>query len=97
MWRDQFQHAPSFQILKTRIRDQFLQHWCAQINNFSKLHYYAKFKSEFKFEKYLQVIENDKLRKTLTSFRVSVHNLEIERDRDIRTYPGNKDFVNYAI
>ena len=81
MWRDQFQHTPSFQILKTHIRGQFLQHWCAQINNFSKLHYYAKFKSEFKFEKYLQVIENDKLRKTLTSFRVSAHNLEIERRR----------------
>ena len=27
--------------------------------------------------RYLQVIENDKLRKTLTSFRVSAHNLEI--------------------
>ena len=39
-WRDQFQHAPNFQIIKTRIRDHFLQHWCAQINNLSKLEYY---------------------------------------------------------
>ena len=47
----------------------------------SKLEYYSKFKSEFKFEKYLQVVENDKLRKTLTSFRISAHNLEIEHGR----------------
>ena len=52
-----------------------------QINNFSQLHYYAQYKSEFKFEKYLQVIENEKFRKTLTAFRVYAHNLEIERGR----------------
>ena len=82
MWRDQFEqiHVPPLQILKTRIRDQFVQHWYSQIN-FSKLHYYAQYKSEFKFEKYLQVIENEKFRKTLTAFRVSAHNLEIERGR----------------
>ena len=79
MWRDQFQHAPNFRIIKIRIRDHFLQHWCAQINNISKLEYYSKFKSEFKFEKYLQVVENDRLRKILTSFRISAHNLEISK------------------
>ena len=75
MWRDQFEHVPPLQILKKRIRDQFAQHWYSQINNFSKLHYNAQYKSEFK------VIENEKFRKTLTAFRVSAHNLEIERGR----------------
>ena len=37
MWWDHFMHAPNFQIIKPRIRDHFLQHWCAQINNLSKL------------------------------------------------------------
>ena len=44
MWREQFEHVPPLQILKTRIRDQFVQHWYSQINNFSKLHYYAQYK-----------------------------------------------------
>ena len=63
-WRDQFEHVPPLHILKTRIRDQFVQHWYSQMNNFSKLHYYAQYKSEFRFEKYLQVIENEKFLKT---------------------------------
>ena len=71
------EHVPPLQIPKTRIRDQVVQHWYSQINNFSKLHYYAQNKSEFKFEKYLQVIENEKIRKRLTAFRVSA----IERGR----------------
>ena len=34
MWRDQFEHVPPLQIIKTCIRDQFVQHWYSQINNF---------------------------------------------------------------
>ena len=45
---------------------------CAQINYIIM---------QFKFEKYLHMIENDDLRKTLTSLRVSAHTLEIERGR----------------
>ena len=39
------------------------------------------FKTTFCFEKYLDCIINDNFRKSLTSFRISAHNLEIERGR----------------
>ena len=42
---------------------------------------YCKYKTEFKFEPYLVNIVNDKLRKCLTQFRLSSHNLRIEVGR----------------
>ena len=80
-WHNQFVEIPNLNVIRTRIRDQFMQHWCSHINNTPKLEYYSMFKTTFGFEKYLECIMNDKFRKSLTSFRVSAHNLEIERGR----------------
>ena len=49
----------------------------------SKLDYYCKFKTTFKFEEYLSFITNDNLRKQLSCFRLSSHNLAIEAGRYI--------------
>ena len=68
-------------LLKCRVRDQFIQEWNASINNSSKLYYYAKFKNVFGYEDYLDKLTNITLRKYLTRFRVSSHNLEIEVGR----------------
>ena len=80
-WYNQFVDIPNLNVIRTRIRDQFMQHWCNHINNTPKLEYYSMFKTTFCFEKYLDCITNDYFRKSLTSFRVSAHNLEIERGR----------------
>ena len=80
-WTNQYEAIPNINVIRVRIRDQFMQHWCSHINNTSKLEYYAMFKTTFEFEKYLECIENDEFRKSLTRFRVSAHNLEIERGR----------------
>ena len=70
-------------ILKQRCRDQFLQEWSMSVSNMSKLRYYKRFKKEFGFEKYLDIIKNDQLRILLSRprFRLSSHNLEIEIGR----------------
>ena len=54
-----------------------------KIGNASKLAYYCQFKTEFKLEKYVECISNDKLRSELAALRLSAHNLEIERGRHI--------------
>ena len=46
--------------LKQLLRDQFVQNWRETITNMSKLDYYCKFKTTFKFEEYLSFITNDK-------------------------------------
>ena len=61
--------------------DQYKQTWFTKINEMPKLNYYCKFKKSFQYEKYLDVLENDHTRKTMSCFRLSSHNLEIERGR----------------
>ena len=80
-WYNQFVDIPNLNVIRTRIRDQFIQHWCNHINNTPKLEYYSMFKTIFRFEKYLDYIINDNFRKSLTSFRISERNLEIEGGR----------------
>jgi hypothetical protein len=68
-------------ILKRRIYDQYIQDWSASINTMSKLEYYRKYKTTFKYEKYLDLVSDDKLRKSLSCFRLCSHSLEIELGR----------------
>ena len=70
-----------FPILKQRLRDQYVQNWKTNIREVSKLEYYARFKTEFCYEEYLDFIVNDDYRKALTKFRLCSHDLEIEVGR----------------
>ena len=65
-------------LMKRRIRDQYIQEWEMNVNNASKLEYYRRFKKNFEYEKYLDVIKNGAIRRNLTCFRLSAHSLEIE-------------------
>ena len=69
-----------FHVLKTRLRDQFVQEWRHNITSLSKLDVYCKYKETFEYETYLDV-KNNKLRKLLSQFRLSSHSLEIEIGR----------------
>jgi hypothetical protein len=64
-----------------RIYDQYLQNWCSELDNFSKLDSYKLFKCDFVEEKYLSCIENTKHRIALSRFRCSSHKLAIEEGR----------------
>ena len=90
MWHNQIIEIPCFEVIRNRIRDHFTQHWYANICNSSKLEYYCQFKTEFKMEKYVECISNDKLRSELAAFRLSAHNLAIERGRHINVPRENR-------
>ena len=63
-----------------------------------KLRTYAKFKTEVKFENYLNTVNDFKIRHNLTQFRLGVHELEIERgDMVANLYRLKKDVVSYVL
>ena len=56
----------------------FIEHIKNLISQRKKLRTYAKFKTEVKFENYLNTVNDFKIRRNLTQFRLGVHDLEIE-------------------
>ena len=64
-----------------RLNDCHEQDWHRDINNSSKLSIYCTFKSLLEREMYLDVVDSWKFRRVITKFRVSCHNLEIEKGR----------------
>jgi len=68
-------------MLKQRIRDQYIQTWCEIVSSQSKLYYFNKFKTVFKYEKYLDAVDHDNYRIALTKLRLCSHQLEIETGR----------------
>jgi hypothetical protein len=68
-------------LIKQRLHDQYVQSWSEELSNQPKMEYYRKYKIEFKFENYLYLVNNDKIRKEMSRFRLSSHSLEIEQGR----------------
>ena len=64
-----------------RSKDQYIQQWYANIQRNSKLSAYIGFKTVYEHESYLNGVSIRKFRRILAQFRVSAHNLEIERGR----------------
>ena len=58
-----------------------MQNWSTEITTLPKLHYYSMFKTKFEIEQYLLLSLPRKVQRQLTKFRLSAHNLEIERGR----------------
>lgn len=81
IWLLQDPNVVPLSMIKQRILDIYQQSWYSQINNSSRLSSYCKFKHSFEQEKYLNVITDKKYRIALCKFRVSAHNLSIERGR----------------
>ena len=70
-----------FNLIKQRLLDTYKQSWYSTINNSYRLETYARCKHEFEIEKYLDFIKEKKFKFALTQFRLSSHNLAIERGR----------------
>ena len=68
-------------LIQQRIMDMDKQSWYTNINNSSRLLMYARFKHEFEMEHYLDFITEKKYKIALTKFRLSSHDLAIERGR----------------
>ena len=54
IWDQQFNIDVSFDFIKTRINDQFIQYWLSLVQNCEKLNIYKTIKFEFCFEDYLE-------------------------------------------
>ena len=84
-WIQQAEIEIPFNVLKTKILDIYKQTWYTEINNSNRLSAYARFKHDFMCEKYLDFISDKKYRVALSKFRLSSHDLEIERGRHVNT------------
>ena len=73
---------------RSKIRKYFLEQWKEDMRVNSgadkKLRTYTNFKKEFKRELYLLAIKDRYIRKNITRFRISAHNLKIETGRHRR-------------
>ena len=85
LWLTQDVNGVPFSAVKQRIIDVFQQTWYTEINNSSRLtcSSYCRFKHAFTQEKYLDCISEKKYRIPLCKFRVSAHNLAIEKGRHL--------------
>ena len=61
--------------------DAYDRFWWEQINNSSKASSYVTFKTTVYYEKYFDLVENTKHKTSLSRFRLSNHNLMIEKGR----------------
>ena len=68
------------QCIKQSLINMYRKHWKTTIVTESKMRTYIKFKTTFHHENYLNILTSD-LQKSLTRFRISAHNLAIERGR----------------
>ena len=77
IWHQQGETDIPNSIIKQRLYDSYSQSWYADINNSSRLITYARYKHEFTIENYLNFISE----KNKVAFRLSSHDLMIERGR----------------
>ena len=67
-------------LLKKFLKANYIKHWKDKIQGESKMRTYITFKSNFEYECYLDMT-NEQQRKSMTRFRISAHRLAIERLR----------------
>lgn len=81
IWLQQTEITIPVNLIHQRILDSYHQSWYASINNSNRLQMYSRYKHMFQFEKYLDFITEKKFKIALTKFRLSSHDLAIERGR----------------
>ena len=79
IWENQLNLTIDYDKIKQRILNIYQQTWYSSVNNSSRLRIYSLFKHSFNFESYLDSINDKKLRTSLTRFRISSCNSEIEK------------------
>ena len=81
IWQQQTDIAIPFNLIRQRILDSYYQSWYANINNSNRLQMYSRYKHNFQIENYLDFIYEKKFKTAFTKFRLSSHDLAIERGR----------------
>jgi hypothetical protein len=93
VWEAQVVANPKLFIVQyeQRLKDQFVQNWQLKCLENVKLNHYVMFKTTFKSEKYISVIDIDKYRKCFASFRSSSHCLMVEKGRHFNIDREHRD------
>ena len=91
VWENQcsFNSSALISCIKNKLKERYLLFWeksIQSVNGMNKLRTYKLFKNSFSLQNYLEVLTDIKQRKVISAFRISAHNLKIERDR----YLGKK-------
>ena len=81
LWNEQSITKVQVELVIQKINDQFLQTFYSSVENTSKLDVFRRIDKQFKLEKYITSVDNDKHRVSLTRFRCSAHKLMIEEGR----------------
>lgn len=71
--------------IKNQLKTIYEKHWINKIKVESKMRTYKQFKIHLDYENYLNIL-NAKYARSLTKFRISAHNLAIERGRYTRPF-----------
>jgi len=83
-------------MLKRFLRSNYIKQWQEKIQGESKMRTYITFKSNFEYESYLNMANEDQ-RKSMTRFRISAHRLAIERGRyTVPPTPANNRLCIYC-
>ena len=82
MWLQQFRYLPRniAKIVKTRLSDQYLQHWSSKLQVSSKGTHYALFKDNISLERYITILHGENLL-NMFKFRTCNHKFPIEKGR----------------
>ena len=83
IWLSQNAEHISLKTLKQRITDIYKQSWTSEIRNSNRLLSYSWYKNELTLERYIDTIQNNKFKIALTRFRLSSHDLMIEKGRHL--------------
>ena len=81
LWINQEFYSINISQIKLRLFDQYHQSWYSAIVNSKRLKFYSRYKHTFNLEPYFDIINERKFQIALCRFRLSSHNLEIERGR----------------
>lgn len=89
LWNNHEDYSDDFPStrFKAQITNKFHDQWeneISHLNNESKLRTYKLFKTDLKFERYLEVVKDFEIRKNITRLRISAHSLYIETGRHKR-------------
>ena len=99
--RYEIQQSDTRLIIKTKVIKHFQSEVLHRLNEHisenKKLNLYASFKTIYKFESYLDYIQDFTIRSTFAKLRVSAHNLQIETGRFSKNRtPRNERFCPYC-
>ena len=95
IWQYQDQYDINLIQIKQRLFDQYHQSWYNALKCSQGLISYSRYKHTFYLEPYLDNIHERKFQTALTRFRLSSHNLEIERGR-YQNIPREERFCKFC-